>query len=114
MLYDEEGRPFIERPLLPEDFNTFWIVKDYRRMYDTYAKMERKIQKQSETIQRMAQHDFCLHTKLKELFNVTGKIVKQLKRQDKDISKEDYTTILDAYHTIFPNMKSLKPYSFEK
>ena len=33
MLYDEEGNAFIERPLIPEEQNLMYIVKDYRRMY---------------------------------------------------------------------------------
>ena len=34
MLYDEEGKAYIEPPLIPEEQNLLYIVKDYRRMYN--------------------------------------------------------------------------------
>ena len=48
MLYDEEGKAYIEPPLIPEEQNLLYIVKDYRRMYNTHWAMQAKIKKLQE------------------------------------------------------------------
>jgi hypothetical protein len=40
MLYDEEGRVYVEPPLIPEEQHLMYIVKDYRRMYGEYWKLK--------------------------------------------------------------------------
>ena len=42
MLYDEQGRAYVERPLIPKEQHLFYIVKDYKRMYHEYWTMKEK------------------------------------------------------------------------
>lgn len=49
MLYDEEGNPYVEPPLLPEDKHLEYIVKDYQRMYRKCRHLEEKVIKMRET-----------------------------------------------------------------
>jgi len=58
MLYDEEGKAFVEPPLIPEEQNLLYIVKDYRRMYNEYWKMQRHIRKLQETNTMLANRCF--------------------------------------------------------
>lgn len=65
MLYDEQGRPYVEPPLLPESLVVHNIVKDYQRMFYEYYKMKSQfelLQKQNSelklevyTLRRIAQ-----------------------------------------------------------
>lgn len=48
MLYDEEGRAYVEHPIIPEEQHLLYIVKDYRRMYNTHWAMQAKIKKLQE------------------------------------------------------------------
>ena len=58
MLYDEEGNAFIERPLIPEEQNLMYIVKDYRRMYNVYHGMQAKIKRLQENNIKMSNRCF--------------------------------------------------------
>jgi hypothetical protein len=58
MLYDEEGNAFIERPLIPEEQNLMFIVKDYRRMYNVYHGMQAKIKRLQENNMKMSNRCF--------------------------------------------------------
>ena len=58
MLYDEEGNVFIERPLIPEEQNLMYIVKDYRRMYNVYHGMQAKIKRLQENNIKMSNRCF--------------------------------------------------------
>ena len=49
MLYDEEGRAYVERPIIPEEQNLMYIVKDYKRMYSEYSSMQARIKRLQET-----------------------------------------------------------------
>ena len=49
MLYDEEGRAYVECPIIPEEQNLLYIVKDYRRMYNEYWKMQKRIKRLQES-----------------------------------------------------------------
>ena len=101
MLYDEEGRPYVEPPILPEDFNTFWIVADYRRMYGLHWKMQRKIKRLGEKNCQMANYNFFMRHKLQELLAVTKKLAKRIN----DIDKEDLLAIYDADCVAYPGKK---------
>lgn len=72
MLYDAQGRPYIEPPLLPESLIVHNIVKDYQRMFYEYHKMKSQfepLKKQNSelklevyTLRRTAQqHVMILH-----------------------------------------------------
>jgi CHASE3 domain sensor protein len=76
MLYDEEGRAFVEPPLIPEEQNLMYIVKDYRRMYNEYWKMQKRIRKLQETNTMLSHRCFSqqrLINKMKTLVKDTFK-----------------------------------------
>jgi hypothetical protein len=70
MLYDEEGKAFVEPPLIPEEQNLLYIVKDYRRMYNEYWKMQNHIKRLQGTNTMLAHRNFAqqrLICRLKEV-----------------------------------------------
>lgn len=80
MLYDEEGKAYIEPPLIPEEQNLMYIVKDYRRMYNEYWKMQKRIKRLQESNTMLAQKNFSqqrlinrLMTIIKHTFKWLGK-----------------------------------------
>ena len=54
MLYDEEGNPYVEPPLLPEDKHLEYIVKDYQRMYHKIKHLEQKVERMRKTNTRIS------------------------------------------------------------
>jgi hypothetical protein len=96
MLYDEEGRPHIEPPLLPEDVHVFWIVTDYQRMFYENGKLHKKIARLRETISRMNGYQFAQVRINQEQQQVIRKLKELLKRHGIklpiDIRYPDYET----------------------
>ena len=43
MLYDAQGRPYVEPPLLPESLIVHNIVKDYQRMFLSYDEIKSRL-----------------------------------------------------------------------
>lgn len=80
MLYDEEGRAYVERPIIPEEQNLLYIVKDYRRMYDENAKMRAEINKLQEENKRVAHHNYSLTRKNQEQRDVIRHCLKWMKK----------------------------------
>ena len=60
MLYDEEGRAYVERPLIPEEQHLFYIVRDYKRMYHDYWSIKSKVEKLQETNVKLSNCNFAL------------------------------------------------------
>jgi hypothetical protein len=58
MLYDEEGRAYVERPIIPEEQNLMYIVKDYKRMYSEYSSMQARIKRLQESNTMLAHRCF--------------------------------------------------------
>lgn len=54
MLYDEEGNPYVEPPLLPEEQHLAYIVKDYQRMYRKCRHLEQKVERLGENNTRIS------------------------------------------------------------
>ena len=54
MLYDEEGRPYVEPPLLPEDVHVFNIVCDYQSIFKENVAMTKKNQELRESLSRQS------------------------------------------------------------
>ena len=54
MLYDEEGQPYVEPPLLPEDIHVFNIVCDYQSMFKKNVAMTQKNQELRESLARQS------------------------------------------------------------
>ena len=80
MLYDEEGRAYIERPIIPEEQHLMYIVKDYRRMYNEKDKMLARIKKLGETNTKVANHNYSLTHRNQEQRDVIRHCVKWMKK----------------------------------
>ena len=92
MLYDEEGRAYVERPIIPEEQNLLYIVKDYRRMYNEHSKMLAHIKKLQDADTRLAHHNYSLTHKNQEQRNVIRHCLKWMKKNGIKTS-----TFLDKY-----------------
>ena len=80
MLYDEQGRAYVERPLIPEEQHLMYIVKDYRRMYGEYWKLKVHNKKLGETNMKIANHNYSLTRKIQEQRDVIRHCVKWMKK----------------------------------
>ena len=92
MLYDEEGRAYIEHPIIPEEQHLMYIVKDYRRMYNMHKKMQAYIQKSDEVIKRSASRNYALIRINREQRNVIERCFKWMKKKGIPLS-----SYLDKY-----------------
>lgn len=81
MLYDEEGRPYVERPLIPEEQHLFYIVKDYSRMYHDYHFLKSKVEKLRETNMRMSNNDFALKREIRAYREAIKHAMKYMKKK---------------------------------
>lgn len=81
MLYDEEGKAYIEPPLIPEEQNLLYIVKDYRRMYGEYWKMQNHIKRLQETNTMLAHRNFSQQRFICRLKEVIKHCVKWMKKK---------------------------------
>jgi len=80
MLYDEEGRAYVEPPLIPEEQHLMYIVKDYRRMYWMYWKMKEHAKKLGETNVKLSNNNYSLTHKNQEQRDVIRHCIKWMKK----------------------------------
>ena len=92
MLYDEEGRAYVERPIIPEEQHLMYIVKDYRRMYNEHGKMLAHIKKLQETNTKLANQNFAMRHHEQEQRDVIRHCVKWMKK-----NKINPSPFLDNY-----------------
>lgn len=59
MLYDEEGRPHVEPPLLPEEQHLAYVVRDYQRMYRMNGRLKYKVERMAETNTRISHLNYA-------------------------------------------------------
>ena len=78
MLYDEQGRAYVERPIIPEEQHLMYIVKDYRRMYNEHGKMLAHIKNLQDACTRLAQHNYSLIRKNQEQRDVIKRCFKRM------------------------------------
>jgi len=81
MLYDEEGKAYVEPPLIPEEQNLMYIVKDYRRMYNEYWKMQKRIKRLQESNTMLAQKNFSQQRLINRLMTIIKHTFKWLKKK---------------------------------
>ena len=81
MLYDEEGKAYIEPPLIPEEQNLLYIVKDYKRMYNEYWKMQNHIKRLQETNTMLANRCFSQQRFICRLKNFLNHCIKWMKKK---------------------------------
>ena len=82
MLYDEEGKAYVEPPLIPEEQNLMYIVKDYRRMYGEYSGMQAKIKRLQETNTMLAHKNFSQQRFICRLKEVIKHCIKWMKKKN--------------------------------
>lgn len=82
MLYDEEGKAYVEPPLIPEEQNLMYIVKDYRRMYGEYSSMQTKIKRLQETNTMLAHKNFSQQRFICRLKEVINHCIKWMKKKN--------------------------------
>ena len=82
MLYDEEGKAYVEPPLIPEEQNLLYIVKDYRRMYGEYSSMQAKIKRLQETNTMLAHKNFAQQRFIYRLKEVIKHCIKWMKKKN--------------------------------
>ena len=81
MLYDEEGKAYIEPPLIPEEQHLMYIVKDYRRMYNEYWKMQNRIKRLQETNTQLSNRNFAQQRAICRFKDVIKHCVKWMKKK---------------------------------
>ena len=82
MLYDEEGKAYVEPPLIPKEQNLMYIVKDYRRMYGEYSSMQAKIKRLQETNTMLAHKNFSQQRFICRLKEVIKHCIKWMKKKN--------------------------------
>ena len=82
MLYDEEGKAYVEPPLIPEEQNIMYIVKDYIRMYGEYSSMQAKIKRLQETNTMLAHKNFSQQRFICKLKEVIKHCIKWMKKKN--------------------------------
>jgi hypothetical protein len=80
MLYNEEGRAYIERPIIPEEQNLMYIVKDYRRMYNENGKMLAHNKKLGATNTKLANQNYSLTHRNQEQRDIIRHCVKWMRK----------------------------------
>lgn len=79
MLYDENGVAYVEPPLLPEEYHTFCIVKDYRRMSYENERLKAQVKRLQESLKRLNNRQYAQQKLLKTHADMLRHSVKQMK-----------------------------------
>ena len=80
MLYDEEGKAYIEPPLIPKEQNLMYIVKDYRRMYVENQQLIQQNKQLKKSNKGLRDRNFRQARKITEAYNVINHCVKHMKK----------------------------------
>lgn len=80
MLYDEEGRAYVEPPLIPEEQNLMYIVKDYRRMYVENQKLRNQNKQLEKSNKELRGRNFRQANKITEAYDVINHCVKYMRK----------------------------------
>lgn len=79
MLYDENGVAYVEPPLLPEEYHTFCIVKDYRRMSCENERLKAQVKRLQESLKRLNMKQYAQQKLLGTHADMLRRSVKQMK-----------------------------------
>lgn len=74
MLYDKDGRPVPEPPILPQEHHLFYIVKDYRRMFIEYHRMKKDNERLRKSNSKLGEENERLKHKVIQLLD-TAQII---------------------------------------
>ena len=104
MLYDEEGRAYVEPALLPEDVHVLSIVRDYQRMFNVNRKLENRNRELRESIQRVNGLQFAQHRIIVEQKKMMDHLMELLKKNG--IPVPPYIADFKALKTLTKQKKS--------
>ena len=88
MLYDEEGKAFVEPPLIPEDQHLYYIVKDYSKMCRQVDRLEKKNLKLRETIRKVNAQQFAYSRLVYRRCNALDKMARIMKKNGLDVPSD--------------------------
>ena len=116
MLYDEEGRAYVEPPLLPEEQHLRYIVRDYHRMYKEFYKLEDKVAKMGEKNSNMAHYIFFLRGVVMKQLKLIDDFANRLKNRGHTIEKSTVALIEDFRRVAYPDptKRQAKPHNYSK
>ena len=80
MLYDEEGKAYIERPIIPEEQHLMYIVKDYRRMYVENQQLRQQNKQLEKSNKGLRDRNFRQANKITEAYDVINHCIKYMKK----------------------------------
>ena len=80
MLYDEEGKAYVEPPLLPENVHLQYIVKDYQRMFREHNRMEGSNARLRKKNAELGRENCWMRAEIKERLEVIRHCVRYMKK----------------------------------
>ena len=80
MLYDEEGKAYVEPPLLPENVHLQYIVKDYQRMFREHGRMESVNAKLRKKNAELGKVNYWMKSEIKEQQEIIRHCVRYMKK----------------------------------
>jgi cell division septum initiation protein DivIVA len=80
MLYDDEGKAYIEPPWIPEEQHLMYIVKDYRRMYVENQKLRNQNKQLEKSNKGLRDRNFRQANKITEAYDVINHCIKYMKK----------------------------------
>ena len=99
MLYDEEGRAYVEPPLLPENVHLRYIVSDYRRMYIANKELERRNQRLRDNLRGLNGLQYAYSRIVLEQHKHIGQLIKMLDKKELPVPSD-----VRIYHEQIENM----------
>lgn len=80
MLYDEEGKVYVERPVIPQEHHLFYIVKDYRRMYVENMQLRNQITQLKRKNCELKKRNLRQGVELTKAYDALNHCVKHMKK----------------------------------
>lgn len=95
MLYDEEGRPYVEPPLLPEERHLMYIVKDYARMYRENQALQNRNERLRDSLRRGNGYQYALNRIIIEQERQIVRLIKMLENRGATVPRDilDYQAV---------------------
>ena len=99
MLYDEEGKAYIEPPLLPENEHLQYIVRDYARMLLDREKTAEDNRRLKKRYRELIGLQYAYYRMIQQQHNQIRKLMKMLKSKNMHIPAD-----ISIYHEQIRNM----------
>lgn len=95
MLYDEEGRPYVEPVLLPEEKHLLYIVKDYGRMFKENRALLDKNERLRDSLRRGSGYQYALNRIIIEQERQIIRLIRMLENRGATVPRDilDYQAV---------------------